>query len=48
MVEEVGLHVVACMNGMEEDVEEMQEDVREVREDITMSFFVVFLFNLFF
>ena len=48
-VEEVGMHVVDCMNGMEEEVEEVKEDVWEVREDIMVSlFFVVFLFNLFF
>ena len=43
------MHVVDCMNGMEEEVEEVKEDVREVREDIKVSlFFVVFLLNLFF
>ena len=48
-VEEVGMHVVDCMNGMEDEVEEVKEDVWEVREDIMVSlFFVVFLFNLFF
>ena len=40
-VEEVGMHVVDRMNGMEDEVEEVKEDVREVREDIKVSFFVV-------
>ena len=47
-VEEVGMHVVDHMNGMEEEVVEVKVDVRELREDIKVSlFFVSFLLNFF-